>query len=160
MKQVIKNIISGGFEAVKDSAKQIGKAVGPGALIKAAVGGGKPDEYSEYLKNIGNPNLTGEELKKRKEETIQKDEREKNRLRTFLQTTAPHMRLPEKPAELRPAEKIEQEKQQRNAAMAQQQANQPKVIAAPAGKAKQGGLFARRKINKGLEGRQKDAKVG
>lgn len=156
-KKIIKNILGGGLEAVKE----IKKAVGPGALIEAAIGGGKPDEYSEYLKTIGNPNLTGEKLEEKKIETAQKDGREMSKLRTFLQATAPHMRLPEKPPELRPAEKIEQEKQQQREAMAEQNAKGPKVITSPAAKPQQGGRpGGRRKVSKGFEGLQKDAKVG
>lgn len=158
-KKVLKSIITGGFEAVKDSASKIGKAVGPGALIEAAIGGGKPDEYSEYLKTIGNPNLTGEKLKEKKIETAQTDEREMSKLRTFLQATAPHMRLPENLPELRPAEKIEQEKQQQREAMAEQNAKGLKVITSPAAKPQAGGRpGGRRKVSKGFE--QKDTKVG
>jgi len=66
VKKVLKNIISGGFEAVKDSAKQIGQTVGPGALVEAALGQEKPDEFKEYLKSLGDKNLTPEELEKKK----------------------------------------------------------------------------------------------
>ena len=81
MKQVIKNIITGGFEAAKDSAKQIGQTVGPGALVEAALGQEKPDEFKEYLKSLGDKNLTTEELEKKKKEIAEKEEKEKRKLR-------------------------------------------------------------------------------
>lgn len=158
-KKVLKNIISGGFEAVKDSAKQLGQTVGPGALLESALGQKKPDEFSEYLKNLGDKNLTPAELEKKKKEMAEKEEEDKKKLRTYLQATPVHMRLPQNQKEPTAYEKIQQEEAQR-VKEANVREKMPKVLQPTGSRPKPGGLFARRKGGRGFEGLQKDTKVG
>ena len=160
VKKVLKNIISGGFEAVKDSAKQIGQTVGPGALVEAALGQEKPDEFKEYLKSLGDKNLTPEELEKKKKEIAEKEEKEKSKLRSFLQSTPAHLRPSPQQREMRPYEVVTKEKEEKEAREKQLQEKMPKALPQMSSKAKPGGLFARKKGGKGFEGLQKDTKVG
>lgn len=160
VKKVIKSIISGGFEAVKDTTSQLSQTVGPGALLEAALGQKKPDEFREYLKNIGDSKLTPEELEKKKKEMAEKEEEEKKKLRTFLQSTPSHMRPLEKPKELRPYEAIIKEKEEEAARQEELREKMPKPLSQTGSKRKPGGLFARKKGGRGFEGLQKDTKVG
>lgn len=131
-KQVIKNIFSGGFEGVVDSAKQVGRTVSPAAFLTQAVGTQKGSEFTEYLKNVGDPNLTGAELEKKKKELSEKEEEEKKKLRTFLQATPPHMRPREKPAAVRPYEATIQDQERKKALQ------HPQPLMQPRGKQPQG----------------------
>lgn len=160
VKKVLKNIISGGFEAVKDSAKQITHTVSPGSLLESALGQKKPDEFSEYLKNLGDKNLTTEELEKKKKEIAEKEEKEKNKLRSFLQATPAHLRAAPLPKEMRPYEAIIKEKEEKETREKHMQEKMPRALPQMSSKAKPGGLFARKKGGKGFEGLQKDTKVG
>ena len=139
------SIIIGGFEAVADSAKKIGETVSPGALIESAVGVKKSDEYSEYLKNLGDKNLIGENLEKKKQELASKDEDEKNKMRSFLQATPAHMRLPQKPQEPRPQEEVIQDEERKKAMQVEAQKKQAQTVVTPIGKHARGALGAKKR---------------
>lgn len=166
-KQVIKNIITGGFEVVKDSAKQLGKTVSPAGFIEQALGtkSGPPageagDEFTDYLKNLGDPNLTGANLEKKKKEVSEKEEEEKKKLRTFLQATPPHMRPREKQAAPRPHEEVVQEEERKKAMQIEQMKSQPQPLMQPSVKQPQGMSGARRRPKSADFEAGKNIKVG
>ena len=147
----IKRIITESLETLKDKAKesvkegigQLGKTVNPEELIKQATGVQQAgNELSDYLKNVG-PNLTEEEIKKRRQEISGKDQKELEEARKVIQSTTPlHMKLPQRPKELRPYEKYwkdQEEKKQANIV----QAKQARPLVTPTGVRK--GFPARRK---------------
>lgn len=162
-KKIISGLIKGGFEFTKDSAKQIADTVAPDKLLEQAVSGVPPQkgEFSEYLKSLG-PNLSEEELAKKKKEFEERDQKELEEERKKLWATVPpHMRLPEKPKPLRPYEQAIQEEEKKKAMAVEAQKKQPQQVAVPTGKQPRGMLFAKRKpAAKGFEGLQKDTKVG
>lgn len=164
-KKIISGLIKGGFEFTKDSAKQIADTVAPGKLLEQAVSGvpQRKDEFSEYLKNLG-PNLSEEEIAKKRKEFEERDQKELEEERKKLWATVPpHMRLPEKPKSLSPYEQAiqEEEKKKAMAVEAQKKQQQQQPLAAPAGKQPRGMLFAKKRpATKGFEGLQKDTKVG
>lgn len=158
----LKKIITGGFEAVKDSAKQIVDTVSPGAIVEQALGhqGGKKDELSDYLQNLSS--VSSEELEKKKKELTEEDQKKLEETRKKLLTTMPsHMRPQQKPPGLRPYETTIQEEEKKKAQAVEAQKKQSQSVPAPAGKQPRGMLFGKRKTGgKGFEGLVKDTKVG
>ncbi|MCL4338201.1 hypothetical protein M1271_00760 [Patescibacteria group bacterium] len=165
-KKIIGKIIGGGFEAVKESAKQIADTVSPGALLEQALGKQKQSENTmgDYLKNLGDPSLTGDKLKEKEGEFKTEDEKKIEEARKLLQAAGglpAHMRLPPKEKELRPYELTVQEEEKKKAAQVEAQKKQRSSMPAPSGKQPRGMLFGKRKSGgKGFEGLSKDTKVG
>lgn len=159
-KQVIKNIISGGFEVVKDSAKQLGKTVSPAGFIEQAMETKSGDEFTDYLKNLGDPNLTGANLEKKKKEVSEKEEEEKKKLRTFLQATPAHMRIAQKQTAPRPYEEGIAEEERKKAMQIEQAKKQPKPLMQPTGKQPQSMLGARRRPKSADFEAGKNIKIG
>lgn len=158
----LKKIITGGFEAVKDSAKQIVDTVSPGAIMEQALGHqrGKKDELSDYLQNLSS--VSSEELEKKKKELTEEDQKKLEETRKKLLTTMPtHMRPQQKPPGLRPYETTIQEEEKKKAQAVEAQKKQQQPLSTPAGKQPRGMLFGKRKVGgKGFEGLVKDTKVG
>ena len=144
----VKSIITGGFEVIKDSAKQLAGAVSPGKLVEQAIGPKtQSSEFSDYLKKLG-PDVSPEELEKKKKELGQADQKRLEEERKKLQavTTMPaHMRLPEKQKEPRPYEAALQEEERKKAQAVEMQKKQPQPVSAPAGKQPRGMLGARKR---------------
>jgi len=157
----VKSIITGGFEIVKDSAKQLADTVSPGKLIEQAIGS-KPqgNEFSEYLKNSG-PNLSPEELEKKKKELSEADQQkleEERRKLPGISTTPAHMRPPERQKELRPYDANIQEKEREKAQIVEAQKKQPFVN--PSSKQTRGMLGARRRPKSADFEAGKNIKIG
>lgn len=143
----VKSIITGGFEAIKDSAKQLTDTVSPGKLIEQAIGPkSKGDEFSEYLKNQG-PDLSPEELEKKKKELSESDQQslEDERKKLQIATTPAHMRLSEKQKELRPYDANIQEEEKKKAQVVGAQKKQPQPLVNPVSKQTRGMLGAIRR---------------
>lgn len=159
---VAKKIITGGFEIVKDSAKQLADTVSPGKLIEQAIGS-KPqgNEFADYLKGLG-PNLSPQELEKKKKEHSESDQQKLEEERKKLQvapTIPAHMRLPEKPKELRPYDAKNQEDEGKKAQIVEaQRKNQP--LADPKSKQSRGMLGARRRPKSADFEAGKNIKIG
>ncbi|MBI3379279.1 hypothetical protein HY029_00830 [Candidatus Gottesmanbacteria bacterium] len=157
----VKKIITGGLEFVKDSAKQIAQTVSPDALARQALGQQPKNEFGDYLKNLG-PNLSPEEMEKRKQEYQTSEQKELEEARKVLKNTTPrHMQPEQKPPELRPFEVLAQEEERRKAQQLEAQKKNPQPLPMPSSKQARGMLGGRKKsANKGFEGLQKDSKVG
>lgn len=162
VKKIIKNIVGEGFEAAKDSAKQIADTVSPGALLEQAIGPkSQRNEMSDYLKNIGDPNLTGDKLKQKEQQIKSEDELKLERTRRMLSGIPDHMRLPNRQKELSPYEETMKEEEKKAQAVEAQKKQQQQQVAQPTSKPKRGSLFAKKKSQaKGFEGLVKDSKVG
>lgn len=147
-KKILKGILDSGFEAVKDSAKQLADTVAPGALLEQALGvkQAKPDELSQFLKNSG-PNLTSEELEKRKAQLSGQDNQELEAARSMLRAAIPdHMRPPPGRKALTPYETTIQDEERKKAMAVEMQKKQAaQAGAAPSGKQARGSLFAKKK---------------
>lgn len=160
----VKRIITGGLEIIKDSAEELGKTVGPGALIEAALhpgGSRKPNEFSEYLQKSG-PNLSEEELKKRKEELSEEEKKQMEEDRKTLRQAVPaHMRPPPEPQELRAYEANIQEKEREKAMQVEAMKKKPKPLVTPVSVQSRGilGAIRRKQSPKGFEGLQKERKL-
>ena len=159
----VKKIITGGFEIVKDSAKQIADTVSPAAIVEQALRRQKDtkNEVSEYLKNLS-PNISSEELEKKKRQLSEEDQKKLEEAREKLTAVIPaHMRPSEKPRQPRPYEATIQEEERKKAAFVEAQKKTPGPVFTPAGKQARGMLFGVRKPRvKGFEGLTKDTKVG
>ncbi len=158
----LKKIISVGFEAVKDSAKQIADTVGPDKLLEQAMGVQKSgNEMADYLKNIGDPTLTGDNLKKKEEELKTDDEKKLEEARKMLTSVPAHMRPTQKQEQPRAYEQTVQEEERKKAQVIEMQKRQSQAMAMPTSKQARGMLFGRkRQTSKGFEGLVKDSKVG
>ncbi len=157
----LKKIITGGFEIVKDSAKQLAKTISPGEMVKQALGQQQASEFTDYLKNIS-PDLSKEDLEKKKKELSEDDQKKLEEARRKLfNTIPPHMRVQPKPPGLRPYEATIQEEERKKAQAVEAQKKQPQPMATPSGKQPRGMLFGKKKTGgKGFEGLAKDTKVG
>lgn len=160
----IKKIIQGGLEVVKDSAKQLADTVSPGKILEQAIGP-KPqrtDEFGDYLKGLS-PDMSTDELEKRKQEISAQDQQKLEDARKLLKTTTPdHMRLQQKQKPPRPYELSVQEEERKKAmAIEAQKKQQQQTLTVPQSKQSRGMLFGvKKKGSKGFEGLQKDTKVG
>ena len=164
-KKIIGKIIGGGFEAVREGVKEVAQTVSPGALLEQALGTQKQtNEMGDYLKNIGDPNLTGDKLKAREGEFKTEDQKKLEAARKMLalQGGLPaHMRLPEKEKTLSPYEQSMKDLEQKKAAEVEARKKQQASAPAPSGKQPRGMLFGKKKSGgKGFEGLAKDSKVG
>lgn len=165
MAKLIKSIITNTFEAVKDSAKQIVDTVSPGVMVEQALGQqqSQSSEFTEYLKNAG-PNLSPEEIEKKKQEFAQSDQSKLEEERKKLFSSIPaHMKLPQKQKPPRPYEAVIQEGERKKAQAVEAQKKQAGAqISAPAGKQARGSLFARKKkhVSTGFEVIKGDKKAG
>ncbi len=162
VKKVISNIITGGFEAVKDSAKQIADTVGPDKLLEQAIGTTKSgNEMSDYLKNIGDPSLTGDKLKQVEDQYKSEDEKKLEEARKVLSAIPAHMKLPQKRQQPSAYEQTVQEEERKKAQAVEAQKRQSQSMAMPTSKQTRGMLFGKKKsANKGFEGLSKDSRAG
>lgn len=158
----LKKIITSGFEIVKDSAKQIADTVSPGALIEHALGTKKSsDTMGDYLRNLGDPSLSGDKLKQKEMEIKSEDEKKLEEARKILSGVPVHMKLPPKQPGPRAYEVTVQDMDRKQAQAIEAQKKQSQSAVAPKGKQQRGSLFAKRKTSaKGFEGLVKDTKVG
>lgn len=146
-KKLIKGILEGGFEAAKDSVKQVTDTVSPTALVEHALGTNtqQPNELTEYLKTLS-PDLTAEELEKKKKEFTGSQDAGLEEARKTIRAALPdHMKLPEKPRELTPYEQTIQDMERKKAGEVEMQKKQQSQVVTPVGKQQQGGLLARKK---------------
>lgn len=162
VKKAISSIITGGFEAVKDSAKQIADTIGPDKLLEQAIGVKKSgNEMAEYLKNVGDPTLTGDKLKQKENEFKTEDEKKLEAARKMLSAIPAHMRLPQKQSQPGAYEQTVQEEERKKAQAVEMQKRQSQAMAMPTSKQARGMLFGKKKsANKGFEGLVKDSKTG
>ncbi len=162
VKKVISTVLTGGFEVVKDSAKQIADTIGPDKLLEQAMGTKKSgNEMSDYLKNIGDPSLTGDKLKQTEDQFKTEDEKKLEEARKMLSTVPAHMRLPQKQEQPRAYEQTVQEEERKKAQAVEAQKRQSQSMAMPTSKQSRGMLGGKKKsANKGFEGLSKDSKAG
>jgi hypothetical protein len=158
-------ILSEGLEILKDSAKELGATVGPGALLEKALHpGGKPpeNEVTKFLQNSA-PERTPEELAKLAKEDEENKQKELAKARKNLTMSIPvHLRVQQQPKqELRPGEQAVADLERKKAMEAEaQKKQQAKPLATPLGK-KKGVIGApRRMATTGFEGLAKDKKIG
>ena len=156
----IKKVIHGGFEIIKDSARQLAKTVSPDEMAKQALGQQK-SEFSQFLKDLS-PDTTPEQLENKKQELAAEDQKklEEERKKLQLNYVPEHMKLPPKPKEPRPYEAAIQGEERKKAAAVEAQKKSLPMIITPTSKQSRGMLFAKKKQPKGIEGLQKDAKAG
>lgn len=163
LKQAVKNIVKkigeGTLEVVKDSARQIGKTVSPGTLLEQAIGPKKESEFTTYLKNLDEKNLTPEEFEKKKQELAQKDKTEAEKVRALLGTPT-HMKLPQKPKSLRPYEAAIQEEERKKALAIEAQKKHPQPLMQPMSKQARGMLGAKKRPKSSDFEAGKNIKVG
>ncbi len=162
VKKVISNIITGGFEVVKDSARQIAETIGPDKLLEQAMGVRKSgNEMADYLKNVGDPTLTGDKLKQAENQFKSEDEKKLEEARKMLSAIPAHMRLPQKQQQPSAYEQTVQEEERKKAQAVEAQKRQSQSMAMPTSKQARGMLFGKKKsANKGFEGLSKDSKAG
>lgn len=164
MGKIIKSIVNNTFEAVKDSVKQVGNTVSPGAIIEQALGQRQQQssEFTQYLKTVGK-DLTPEELEKKKQEFSQNDQQQMEEARKKLLPTIPdHMKLPQKQREPRSYEAVLQEQERKKAQEVEMQKRQSQQMAQPTSKQARGSLFAKKKKahQSGFETMKGDKKAG
>jgi hypothetical protein len=146
IKKLIKSAVEETLEIVKDSAEQIVNTVSPDALFNAATGGEQPkpaqkeSDMTAYLKSLGN-GLEGDALKKKQMEVAQSDEQKVAALRTYLQATPAHMRLPPEPPKLRAYEQMIRDEEEKKAMQVQQQQSS---FVVPTSKPSRGGMGKQR----------------
>lgn len=158
-KRIIKGILEGGLEVVKDSAKQVASTVSPTALLESAFGAKKGNEVTQYLQNLSDPNLSPQQLKEKAVQMAEKDEKELEKARALLTTIPTHMKVaPNAPAMSAYETTIAEMEQKKAIAVEMQKKQQAQSAVAPKGKVR-GNLFGKKKI-KGSEGLTKDSKTG
>ena len=158
-KRIIKGILEGGLEVVKDSAKQVASTVSPTALLESAIGPKKGSEVTQYLQNLSDPNLSPEQLKENAAQIAKKDEKELEKTRALLTTTPAHMKVAPTAPSMSAYEATVAEMEQKKAlAVEMQKKQQSQSATAPKGKVR-GNLFGKKKF-KGSEGLAKDTKIG
>lgn len=159
VKKIISDIAEAGLEVVKDSAKQIGQTVSPDKLLESVIGPKKSsNEFSEYLKNLGNPDLSQEELEEQKKKFEKDKEDELEKARRVLRGEPAHMKLPPKQEEERPYEKTWQEEEQKKALAVEAQKKQAQPLVIPKSKPKgRVGVTSQKATTEGLK---KDTKIG
>lgn len=157
----VKKIITGGLEFVKDSARQLAQTVNPDTLARQALGQQPKSEFSEYLKNLG-PDLTPEEMEKKKQEYSDSEQKKLEEARNTIKAALPdHMKLSQKPSTPTPYEANIQEEERKKAQQVEAMKKNPQPLPMPSSKQARGMLFGKKKsVNKGFEGMQKDTKVG
>lgn len=162
LKQTIKNIVKKigeeSAEFIKDSARQVGKTISPTEMLKQATGT-QNNEFSDYLKNLSDKDLTPQQLELKQKEQTRKDEEEAKKLRLFLQSTPTHLRSAQKPEAPRPYEAaMEQERKKAEAVEAQKKQQQP--LSMPTSKQSRGMLGAKKKPKSSDFEAGKNIKVG
>lgn len=166
VKKFFGNIFEQLKEGVKDSAKQVAKPFTAEKLADHILNReSHPDEFSEYLKNVGDPSLTGKKLEERQATHQSKDAAELERARSVIRAAMPeHMKLRPKPAEQPVYYKNIKERQDAVNRQAEAAAHRPVNLAEPEGKSERGSLFSRKKKRKpqtsGFEVVKKDSKMG
>lgn len=161
VKKIIKSIASKSFEAVKDSAEKLGQAVNPGEMVNQLTGVNNPQksDVGEYLENLGDPKLRGENLEKRKQEAGTEDQKALEETRKILRTTTPaHMRLQSRQPELSAFEKMKREEEEQKAQSVQANQIQRQQFVMPVSKPK--GKLGTTSRKASIEGFKKDTKIG
>jgi len=159
VKKIIKSVIIEGFEAVKDSAKQIGETISPTGLLESAIGPKqKNNEFTDYLKGLGP--LSEEQLNKKKKEYEDREKSDLEKARNILRPSIPdHMKLPQKPVESRPYEQVAQDEEQKKAMAVEAQKRGPtQPLAVPKSKPK--GRLGQTSQKATTEGLKKDTRIG
>ncbi len=161
IKKTVKSALETGLESMKDSAKegtkQIVDTVNPVEIFKSVLnpsgGNGASNEIGDYLKNLALPSLqTKEAIETREQEEKVKTEQETERLRNILhgKQTAP---VPSHGGEERIYDKLWRERQEKEAAEKQQQAQQGFTDAPGKKKGRMGGPM-HQKASTGMETKQ------
>ncbi len=160
MSSKVKKIISGGFEIIKDSARQLGKTVSPDELLKQALGQQK-SEFSDFLSHSG-PELSREELEKRKKDLSEEEQEKLQQARKIIQAAIPpHLRPRPVKERLSPYEEKLKEEEEQKKAMAVEAKKKTLPVITPRGTCRKPGLNRiGRKQPKGFEGFAKDTKIG
>lgn len=161
VKKIIGDIMEGGAELLKDSAKQIGETVSPVKMLEQAIGQ-KPlqdDEFTKYLKTLGGE-LTAEQIEEKKKEFEAKGQGEMEEARKVLHQALPdHLKPRSKIQKLNTFEEAKQEEERKKAMQIEAQKKQPKTIALPQGKVT--GVLGGRKKHKASDFEMgKNIKVG
>lgn len=175
-----KQIITSGFEFIKDSASQLGGAFSPEAIIKEATKAKKrqadgEDEFTKYLREeLGGKDLSEEELEKIREKAREEDEKDLTKIREQLHrpSVPSHMKLAKEPEAKRPYEETIEDLARKKAEEVEvkkiQQQKQPIVVPGSGDgkkkskKSKMPGLpfFAKRKASVEGWGGKMDSKIG
>lgn len=161
VKSIFKKIITGTLEVVKESASELGKTISPGEMMNQLAGTQKPpekNEMGEYLKNVGDPALTGDRLEARKKELKTEEERQLEEARRAINPNPAHMRPPPRERELSPYEQTVKDEEDKKRALAEQAQNQSQTLSMPKGKAK--GKLGSTSHKATTEGLKKDSKFG
>lgn len=161
VKPIIKKIITGTFEVIKDSAGELGKAVSPGEIMNQLAGvQNTPDknEMGEYLENVGDPTLTGDKLKQKEAELEAKKQKELEEARNVINPNPAHMRLPPRERELTPYEQSMKDWDEKNKAKAAETQQQSQVLSTPKSRPK--GKLGATSHKATTEGLKKDTKFG
>lgn len=146
-KKIIKNIIEGGLEFVKDSGKQIGETVSPEKMLDSVLGPKETtDEFTKYLQSLGGE-LTPEQIEQKKKEFEENKIKEMEEARKVLKgSVPPHMKPSPQPRQPSPYEEVVQEGERKKAILLEtQQKQRQQQVFTPAGKQQRGSLFARKK---------------
>jgi len=158
--KIIKSIVEGAGELVKDSVKQVKEVIDPAKLIDQATGAVKKDEFSKYLKNLGG-NLTEDEIETRRKEFEAKKEKEMEEAQKVIRSLLPGHLKPYREKE--PSvydENIRREEMKKAQAEEAKKKEQKESLFVPAGQQKGilGGV-KRKPATADFE-RQKNVKIG
>ncbi len=161
VKAILKKIITGSLEVVKDSAEQLGKTISPAEMMNQLAGIQKPPEKSEmgeYLEKVGDPTLTGEKLEDRKKELKTEEEKQLEEARRAINPNPAHMRLPPQQRELTPYEQTVKDEEEKKKAKAVEAQQQGQSLSMPKSKPK--GKLGATSHKATTEGLKKDSKFG
>ncbi len=161
IKPIIKKIITGSFEIVKDSARELGKAVSPAEMMNQLAGtqsSPPKNEMGEYLENVGDPTLTGDKLKQKETELEAERQKELEEARNAINPNPAHMRLPLRERELTPYEQSMKDWDEKNKAKMEEAQQQSQTLSTPKSKPK--GKLGATSSKATTEGLKKDTKFG
>ena len=160
VKPIIKKIITGTFEVVKDSTRELGKAVSPAEMMNQLAGtqnSPPKDEMGEYLEKVGDPTLTGDKLKQKETELEAERQKELEEARNVINPNPAHMRLPPRERELTAYEQTVKDDEEKKKAKAVE-IQQSQSLAMPKSKPK--GKLGATSHKATTEGLKKDSKFG
>lgn len=161
VKPIIKKIITESLEIVKDSARELGKAVSPGEIMNQLAGTQNPpekNEMGEYLENVGDPTLTGDKLKQKEAELEAKKQKELEEARNVINPNPAHMRLPPQERKLTPYEQTVKDDEEKKKAKAVETQQQGQSLSIPKSRPK--GKLGATSHKATTEGLKKDSKFG
>lgn len=161
VKPIIKKIITGTLEVVKDSAGELGKAISPGEMMNQLAGTQNfppKNEMGEYLENLGDPTLKGEKLEAKKRELKTEEERQLEEARNVINPNPAHMRLPPRERELTPYEQSMRDEEEKKKAKAVEAQQQGQSLSMPKSRPK--GKLGATSHKATTEGLKKDTKFG